>query len=712
MTEDRGIGFRDAGRSALTYSKVFFSLLIFLIVLALVAQFFVIRTIIIPNHLELAEKRCVSIARSLQYSCPYMTLPEIQALLERIRGKEPEISYLLMVNKHGRALAHSSAERVGMIFNDPISMASCRDGKETRQIYIRDQNNPSSLYHGERVIDINFPMYNKNQEHVGAFTIGLSLKKIREVEEQYNFILASGSLLLLLMLAVIVRSYYAMVKPMWLSMTDNISRYECLMETSPDCIVTLGKDGVINYINRCGVEMLGGNSAAHFTGREYRVLVAAEMLSDTEAIFQSCLDGGEVRDLQLQLVKFVGGSLDVDVNASPFFLAGELQGLICIIRDVSARKRMDAIIKENELKYRTLFENSHDAIVIMDRAIVVECNDETMKMFRRSREDIIGRGLFSFSPLKQSDGQSSEAKIDALMEESAEDGLRMFEWTFQGGDQEEFFADIYVKHITVNQNSLLFCVVRDITERRRQEELIRRQLHDLEARNREMERFNYTISHDLRSPIITIKGFVGALAEDAGNGNLSRMTEDIARIDAAADKMQALLESLRDLSCIGRVVNPFTVFSMNVPVAEAVELLHGALTEKHIEVIIEKGMPEVCADAIRMREVFQNLIENSIKFMGDTPTPRIEIGTMPQNGETLFYVRDNGVGIERAYHDKVFGLFDKLDKKTAGTGIGLALVKRIIEVHGGTIRVESEGAGKGTAMVFSLPRHEKTGERQ
>jgi signal transduction histidine kinase len=143
-------------------------------------------------------------------------------------------------------------------------------------------------------------------------------------------------------------------------------------------------------------------------------------------------------------------------------------------------------------------------------------------------------------------------------------------------------------------------------------------------------------------------------------------------------------------------------------VREALELAHGELTERQVQVKIEADLPIVNVDRVRTVEVLQNLIVNAVKFMGEQENPIIEIGMQIINDEKIFFVKDNGVGIEPQYHSKVFGLFDKLDAKSDGTGIGLALVKRIVEVHGGTIWLESE-LGKGATFFFTL-EHKKAQE--
>jgi two-component system, LuxR family, sensor kinase FixL len=246
-------------------------------------------------------------------------------------------------------------------------------------------------------------------------------------------------------------------------------------------------------------------------------------------------------------------------------------------------------------------------------------------------------------------------------------------------------------------------VVQDVTERRLAAEQREILIKSLEQKNAELERFTYTVSHDLKSPLITIRGFLGLLEEDAIKGNIPQLKTDIDRISSAADKMQTLLTDLLALSRIGRISDPPERVLFGTIVQEAEELLAGLLRKRAVTIEIAPDLPEVYVDRTRIREVLVNLIENAQKFMGDQPEPEIHIGMIQKDEEPAFFVKDNGVGIEPQYQEKIFGLFEKLDARTEGSGVGLTIVKRIIEVHGGRIWVESEGEGKGTTVFFTLP---------
>ncbi|MCP3963861.1 MAG: GGDEF domain-containing protein [bacterium] len=227
---------------------------------------------------------------------------------------------------------------------------------------------------------------------------------------------------------------------------------------------------------------------------------------------------------------------------------------------------------------------------------------------------------------------------------------------------------------------------------------------ELEEKNSELERFNYTVSHDLKSPLVTIKGFLGLLRKDIASGDGERVEHDIRRIGTAADRMSRLLDELLELSRVGRKINPPEEIALDELAAEAVEMVAGLVTERKGQIEIAEDLPTVVGDRGRLLEVFQNLLANAVTYVDESVRPRVEVGVRRNGADQIFFVRDNGIGIDPRYHEKVFGLFERLETEQDGTGIGLALVRRIVELHGGRIWVESEGSGSGSTFFFTLGR--------
>jgi signal transduction histidine kinase len=243
-------------------------------------------------------------------------------------------------------------------------------------------------------------------------------------------------------------------------------------------------------------------------------------------------------------------------------------------------------------------------------------------------------------------------------------------------------------------------VVREKTQAKEDVVLLNNQLQDQVA---ELERFTYTVSHDLRSPLVTIMGFLGMLDQDIQQNHPDKIKADMGRIAGATVKMDELLSDLLELSRIGRLMNPPEEIDTDQLVNDALESVNARIRARNIAVKVSPNLPILYGDRIRLREVIENLIDNAAKYMGKQTEPVIEIGVEMQENEAVFFVNDNGIGIEEQYQEKIFSLFEKLDSTIEGTGIGLALVKRIVETHGGKIWVESDGLGKGSTFYFTIP---------
>jgi PAS domain S-box-containing protein len=353
----------------------------------------------------------------------------------------------------------------------------------------------------------------------------------------------------------------------------------------------------------------------------------------------------------------------------------------------------------------TIVENIPDMIFVKDAAKLrfVLFNRAGEELLGFPREEMIGKNDYDFFPREEADfftAKDREVLTSGQLLGIPEETIQT---KYKGS------RILHTKKLPILDEAgkprFLLGISEDITERVQTEAEREKLITELEVKNAELERFTYTVSHDLKSPLVTINGFLGLLEKDAAKGHMERVKEDIKHISAAVEKMHLLLNDLLELSRIGRLVNPSEEVPLSDLAYEAMALVTGQITRRGVQVDVAPDLPVVFGDRPRLREVLQNLIDNAVKFMGDQLEPRVEIGAEQTGEETICYIRDNGVGIEPRYQDKVFGLFERLDKTTEGTGIGLALVKRIIEVHGGRIWVESKGRGHGSTFWFTLPIH-------
>ncbi len=358
-----------------------------------------------------------------------------------------------------------------------------------------------------------------------------------------------------------------------------------------------------------------------------------------------------------------------------------------------AEKAANDALRLSEARYRLLIEQSPQGILITDNeGVIVLINPFGCKLLGYSEAELTGKSFLDLMEpevVPEQSGLEEELRTGKILQRESillhRNGSRIH---VMGGYR--YMPDGRFQYI-----------FQDISERIQAEAEREALILELESKNAELEQFTYTVSHDLKSPLVTIRGFIGYLEKDILAGNQERVQRDIARIVTSTDRMQALLKELLELSRIGRVKNPSEVIAFNVIVEEALKLIEGQRSSMAARIKITPDMPSVYGDHLRLVEVMQNLLDNAIKFSSQEENPCIEVGVRTGNRENVFYIQDNGIGIPPAYHERVFGLFNKLDASADGTGIGLALVKRIIEVHGGRIWIESDGS-TGTTFCFTL----------
>ncbi|MFO7577973.1 MAG: PAS domain S-box protein, partial [Pelovirga sp.] len=378
--------------------------------------------------------------------------------------------------------------------------------------------------------------------------------------------------------------------------------------------------------------------------------------------------------------------------------------------DISERKAMAAQVQEKKSLLEGLLHNTATPIFVLDpHHRVVAWNEACAELTGIRAAEVLGttrhwsafydqqRPCLADLVLRPAlQDQLSSLYPHAARSALVSEGLQAEGWRRLKGEQRYLLFNASAVRNEAGELVAAIETLQDLTGRKQMESALQR-------KNDEVEQFVYIVSHDLKSPLVTVKSFIGLLQQDIAAADSERIKSDIDYIRSATDKMEQLLEALLQLSRIGRMDRPPQRLALQVLIDETLANLAGALRQYQVDVKVAAGAAVLHGDPLQLGQLWQNLVENAIKYMGDQAAPCIEIGVMARGNDPVFYVRDNGMGIEAKDSERIFGLFTQLEPGTAGSGLGLALVKKIVELYDGTIWVESAGRGRGSCFCFTLP---------
>jgi PAS domain S-box-containing protein len=513
------------------------------------------------------------------------------------------------------------------------------------------------------------------------------------------------------------------------ALQESEHRYATTLASIGDAVIATDIEGKITFMNKVAEELTSWTLEESLARPAKAIfnIVNEFTRQEVDDPITKVLENGAIAGLANHtiLIREDGTEVAIDDSGAPIKdLDGNITGVVLVFRDITERRRAEEALKAARDQLFAIIESLPDATFVNDRdKRVIAWNRALEEMTGICKEDIIGKGDYAYSvPFY---GKPRPILIDLIDLVDKHDEEIESKYTRIVRKERSIYAEAHVPSLFNGRGayvgataSLLYDSednktgaiesIRDITERKNAEQIRERLVKELESRNAEMERFTYTVSHDLRSPLITVNGLVGFLKSDLEKGNTTRIDTYFERISNAIAKMDNLLKDTLELSRIGRVANPPDNVPFGEIVQEALSQVQERITKSGVKVTVTQDLPDVYVDRMRIVEVMVNLIENGIKYMGDQAHPEIEIGHQLKDGLCTFFIKDNGIGIDPSQHDKVFDLFYKIDNKSEGTGAGLAIVKRIIEVHGGRIWVESE-KGKGSTFYFTLPNQPSKG---
>jgi len=513
-----------------------------------------------------------------------------------------------------------------------------------------------------------------------------------------------------------------------------------VLANSGDAIMVADANGRITIANEVLLQILGyqedeiegkhlielspyEGSFTTITGEE--VSITEEYLNYSVEKANELFEKGKVTNYELYFIRKDGKIVPVEATLSVLKdQKGERRGSIAICRDITERKKAEEALKKSEEKYHSLIEHANDAIISTNKeGIIINFNKKAEEMFGYAHDEILGESITLLSPPRDRERQRK------LLEEfKITNKLYIIGKTMEGkglrkdGQEFPFEGSSFV--LEINGEHILTVVIRDISERKKADNERKRLLDELKNKNKELEQIVYIASHDLRSPLVNVQGFSGELEQALKQVHLilsrndfpSNVNEELAPIleedipDAlkyiftSVSKMDSLLSGLLRLSRLGRAALNFKHLNMDKLIADIVKSYEFQIKEAGVMIQIDK-LPLCLGDETQINQVFSNLLDNSLKYLDPNRAGTIKISGREENGQVVYYVEDNGIGIATEHQDKIYEIFHRLNSvATHGEGLGLTIARRILDRHAGKIWVESE-EGKGSIFCISLPNN-------
>jgi len=496
-------------------------------------------------------------------------------------------------------------------------------------------------------------------------------------------------------LAQLYQDLEAKVEERTAALQESEQQFRSLFEAAPDLISVLDLEGAIQQVNPAAIENLG-YPPKELNGRRLEEFLEPALQATGTKMFAALLNWGNARQ-ELEFVRKDGTILTADCSCT---LVGSDRVrnpyILVVQRDISDRKFLEQQLRTSEGRMRAVFEAMSDLVLTIslqgDRIPHVNIAPTHLIYSSEANVALVDRTIAEF--LQSENREWLEAIREVVKTKQAVN--LDYCLTVEGKDW--WFA----ASISPLSDDSVVWVARDITERQQAEAQLQQLNQELRRSNQELEQFAYIASHDLREPLRMVTSFT-KLLKQRYSGQLDAEADTM--IDFAVDgatRMQKLIDALLAYSRVGQTEKPFELIDCQAVVESAIANLQLLVRETGTQLKIAP-LPQVVGDRAQLIQLFQNLIDNAIKYCCE-PIPKIAIGAEVRESRWLFWIQDNGIGIESKYGERIFKIFQRLHNRQeySGTGIGLAICQKIVEYHNGQIWVESEQTS-GSTFYFTLP---------
>lgn len=475
-----------------------------------------------------------------------------------------------------------------------------------------------------------------------------------------------------------------------------------LVDNMYDALIVTSAEGKLKSLNKAGEQLLGykREDASKVSLRD---IVHPDDAQRSQEYLKRLQTDGYYSGYEGRIIAGDGTVKDVEVNSTAILENGVVVGSRDMVRDISERKELEQQRELSERKLRLIIDTALDAVITMDaKGLITEWNKNAHQIFGYTYDEVIGKSL-------------SEFIIPEQYREAHERGMKHYFASGEGPvlnqrieisaidkENREFPIELAITPVSHKDGTTFFSsFIRDITDRKEIEAQKEALLGELELVNQELRDFAYIVSHDLKAPLRSIGSLSDWLIQDYTDVLDEEGKELLKLLKTRIGRMHGLIEGVLQYSKVGRLQDEKEKVDINELLVEIVDSLD---PPKSCVVLIDTKLPTVSYDRIRLQQVFQNLLSNAIKFL-DKKEGRIEVLFLEEDTYYEFSVKDNGPGIEEAYFKKIFQIFQTLKAKDEyeSTGIGLSIVKRIVELNGGSINIVSE-VGVGSTFSFTIPK--------